>query len=389
MRKAWVFLVVLAMVALSMPVFADDAAAPAGPTVKFSMSAFWWLNIDPNLAGGLTGETANSGSQRVWPTADVAFDPNNTLEIGLRIPNGTSNIAPTGFDLAGSLWHFMWTSDLTGAMGLKDSPVDVKVTIGLMDSVLTNWWYDNNGWEWEYGAASKTPGTNWDAQLVTINGDSNFLGYGLAVGVGPVILHWVNDFSLKNTLVGAEASVMGLGVYVAYGVYDGVGNGVGDLSIEAKYDVPQMGDLTLKPSAFFRDQVYDGGNWVGGLDVTVGYTSMFKVIVGATTTNTFSLEHYSATFHVMPLDPADLWLGLYLDGATPDSAPLQAVDIGASYKFGAFKLIVGYVIGGADQTKDTTGTSKINPDAGNFVTLGNDNVGRIANGFYVGSAISF
>ena len=311
MRKAWVFLIVLAMVALSVPVFADDAMAAAGPTVKFSMSAFWWLNIDPNLAGGLTGETANSGSQRVWPTADVAFDPNNTMEIGLRIPNGSANVPGTGFDLAGSLWHFMWTSDLTGAMGMKDSPVDVKVTIGLMDSVLTNWWYDNNGWEWEYGAVGAKPGNNWDAQLVTINGDSNFLGYGLAVGIGPVILHWVNDFSLQNTLVGAEANVAGLGLYAAYGVYDNVGNGGGNLAIEAKYDVPQMGDLSLKPSAFFRDQVYTNGNWVVGLDVTVKYTAMFWAVVGATTTNQNTLQHYSATLHVDPVSPADIYLGFY------------------------------------------------------------------------------
>src|SRR5208283_2565451 len=122
MRKAWVFLIVLAVVALSVPVFADEAAMAPGPTVKFSMLGFWWLNVDPNLSGGLTGETTNSGSQRVWPTMDVTF-----------------------------------------------------------------------------------------------NADNNFLGYGLAVGIGPVILHWVNDFSLQNTLVGAEASMMGFGAFVSYG----------------------------------------------------------------------------------------------------------------------------------------------------------------------------
>ena len=34
----------------------------------------------------------------------------------------------------------MWTSDLTGAMGMKGLR-RCQVTIGLIDSVLTNWWY--------------------------------------------------------------------------------------------------------------------------------------------------------------------------------------------------------------------------------------------------------
>jgi len=433
MRKTWIFLIVLALLAFSVPVFADGPAAPAGPTVKFAMTGFWWANYDPSVTAGNNAWVA-SGMQRVWPTADIAFDPNNTLEIALRLPGITGLSTETNFGIASvnhpatgvptidstslwgdsplvgnqwalsnSLWHFMWTSDLTAAAGMKDSPVDVKFSVGIMDSVLTNWWYDNNGWEWEYGAASKTPGTNWDAQLVTINADSNFIGYNFAIGVGPVIFHWVNDYSFQNTLVGAEASVMGLGVFVAYGVYNGASAGDGTLAIEAKYDVPQISDITLKPSLFFRDDV-SGVNWVFGGDLTVGY-QMFKLIVGATTTNLNALEHYSATFHVLPTSPADIWIGAYLDGATPDNAPLQAVDIGASYTFGAFKFIVGWVVGGADQVKayytgltrpnTNTGTQFAqanNPNGGitgNNVTLGNDNVGAVRNGFYFGSAISF
>ena len=117
---------------------------------------------------------------------------------------------------------------------------------------------------------------------------------------------------------------------------------------------------------------------------------MFWAVVGATTTNQNTLQHYSATLHVDPVSPADIYLGFYMDGSSSNA--LQAVDIGASYKFGAFKLIVGYVVGGTDQTNSTVGGpvgGKLNNDGGNFVTLGNDNVGRIANGFYIGSAIAF
>jgi len=304
-------------------------------------------------------------------------------------------------DFQGSLWHFMWTSDLTGSMGMKDSPVDVKVTIGQMDSVLTNWWYDNNGWEWEYGAWSKSVGNNWDAGLITINGDSNFLGYGLAVGAGPVIFHFVQDFQWRNTLVGAEASVMGLGLYVAYGNYtDGgyatgagtnyIGASTNNIAIEAKYDVPQFSGITLKPSVFFRDAIAPS-NWALGADVTIGY-QIYSLIVGATTTSTYSLQHYSATLFINPVDVAQLWIAAYLDGSTPDNAPLQGVDIGASYKFGAFKLMVGWFIAGADQLNPGSisgGYYVSNTNGGNNVTLANDNVGHVRNGLYFGSGINF
>jgi len=401
MKKAWIFLIVVVMLALSVPVFAD------GPTVKFSMLGFWWANVDPSITATGVANTINGGYQRVWPTADVAFDANNTLEIALRFgaqPNVASfqNTPPsaygtnTGMNLAGSLWHFMWTSDLTKSAGMGDLPVDVKVTIGLLDSVLTNWWYDNNGWEWEYGGwngGTQTVGNNWDAQLITINGDSNFLGYHVAVGVGPIILHWVNDFGLQNTLVGAEGSYMGLGVFVSYGYYNANPYGTNNVAIEAKYAVPQMGDITLTPSAFFRDSLQPA-HYVFGGDLTIGY-QMFKLIVGATSTDFNSLAHYSGTLFITPADPAQLWIAAYLDGATPDSAPPQAIDIGASYKFGAFKLMVGWVVGGNDQVKGAVqplvdaGVGAAQYNAGNNVTLGNDNVGRIRNGLYFGSGINF
>jgi len=430
MKKAWIFLIVVALLTLSVPLFAD------GPTVKFSMLGFWWANYDPSVSAAGSNAWIASGQQRVWPTADIVFDANNTLELALRTPRITgldtpqiqavyaalvpSYTPPTStpnyilwgsspnvgnqWDFANSIWHFMWTSDLSKAAGVGDLPVDVKLTIGIQDAVLTNWWYDNNGWEWEYGGPSKTPGTNWDSKLITINADSNFIGYHWMVGAGPITLHWVNDFSFQNTLLGAEASYMGAGVFVAYGIYNGAAAGNGDLAIEAKYDVPDMNGITLKPSIFFRDSVSaNPASWVFGGDLTVGY-QIFKLILGATSTSSNSLAHYSGTLFLNPNDVAQLWIAAYLDGATPDNAPLQGVDIGATYKFGAFKFIVGWFIAGADQTNNyvsyagvpntNTGmqfgqaNSQGSP-VGNNVTLGNDNVGAVRNGLYFGSAINF
>jgi len=402
MKKAWIFLIVVALLTLSVPLFAD------GPTVKFSMLGFWWANYDPSVTAAGANSWMAGGYQRVWPTADVAFDANNTLEIGLRFHsdaitkavNENAGGMPT-MDLADSLWHFMWTSDLTKSAGMTDLPVDVKVTIGLMDSVLTNWWYDNNGWEWEYGGwnaksgSGQTPGTNWDSQLVTINADSAFLGYGLAVGAGPLTFHWVNDFQMQNTLLGVEGAYMGFAAFVSYGIYTGSAYGNSNLAIEAKYDVPEMNGIKLTPSAFYRSAL-QYSHYVFGGDLTVGY-QMFKLIVGATSTDFNSLAHYSGTLFINPSDPAQLWIGAYLDGSTylGASGGLQAVDIGASYKFGAFKLIVGWVVGGNDQVKGPVqslvdaGTQAAQYNAGNNVTLGNDNVGGIRNGLYFGSAINF
>jgi len=405
MKKAWIFLIVLALLALSVPVFAD------GPTVSYHMQGYWWLNVDPTIS--TQPSTINSGAERMWPTLDVAFDANNTMEIGLRLWNGTvsntanaftnvigpqgSLVAVTGAtslvpvdQLGNSLWHWMWTSDLTKAAGLGDIPVDVKLSIGLQDVILDAFWYDNNGWEYEYGGWSKVPGSNWDSGLITVNSDSNFLGYHWAVAIGPVTFDEVNDFLLQNTLVDATVAYMGVGFGIAYGYYGteaGFGASQSNLNIEAKYDVPQFSGITLKPSIFFRDAV-SPSNWVFGGDLTIAYT-MFKLIVGATTTSTYALQHYSATLLVAPVAPASIFIAAYLDGATPDSAPLQAVNIGGSYMFGAFKLYLGWLIGGKDQL----GQNNANGSAGdgNNVTLGptDDAVGAIRNGFYFGSGINF
>jgi len=365
--------------------------------VKFSGTFVWLGNYDPSITAAGVSPGANSGAERVWPTADIAMDPNNTLEIGLRL-NHTNTTDGTIADMIGdaseindSLWHFMWTSDLTKAAGLTNGPVDISLTIGLMDVVLTNWWYDNNGWEWEYGGWSKTPGRQWDAGLITINQDSQYLGYELNVGFGPVILHWAADFAFQNELLGAEASVMGLGVFVSYAYYgneESFGGSQDEVNIEAKYDADLGGGFKLKPSLFFRDGMQPA-NWVFGVDLGVVY-QMFELVLGGTTTSDESLQHYSATIIINPTDLAQIFVGAYFDGATPDNAPLQAVDIGATYKFGACKLAVGWVVGGADQTNNTADNQALDTNGGNNVTIMNDDTtGGIRDGLYFGTDISF
>jgi len=389
MKKAWIFLIVAALLAFSAPLFADV-------TAKFSMLGFWWANYDPSVTSSNNPWMAG-GAQRVWPTADIMFDANNTFEIAFRVPNGSATNPITTNPLTetaeGSLWHLMWTSDLTKAAGMGDLPVDVKVTFGMNDIIFGNFWYDNNGWEYEYGgwngkAGANTPGSNWYSELVTINGDSNVVAMNWAIAAGPITFHYAANLQLDDNAIGVEASYMGFGLYAAYDVNDDQSYGESIASIEAKYDVPEFSGITLKPSIFYRNAIA-AQHWVFGGDLTIGY-QMFKLVVGATTTDQNSLAHYSATIYVAPVDPAKLWIGAYLDGATPDSAPLQAVDIGASYKFGAFKLIVGWVVGGTDQTNNTAGNQKLDANAGNNVTLGDpaDNVGGVRNGLYFGTSIN-
>jgi len=392
MKKAWILLIVAALLALSVPVFAQTAAAapaPTFPSAKFSMTAYWWGNYDPSVTAAGANSWMAGGSQRVWPTADIMFDANNTLEVALRIPGQVTMLAE------GSLWHFMWTSDLTKAAGFGDLPVDVKVTFGMNDIIFGNFWYDNNGWEYEYGGwngkAVQTPGSNWFSQLVTIKSDSNVVAMNWAIAAGPVTLHYASDLQFGDNLIGAEVAYMGAGIFAAYGSNTGSPYGNSNVSIEAKYDVPDLSGISLKPSIFFRDAL-QFSHYVFGGDLTVGY-QIFKLIVGATSTDFNSLAHYSGTLLLPPIDPAQLWIAAYLDGASPDSAPLQAIDIGASYKFGVAKFIIGWVIGGKDQTGNTAGIQTLDnnvpPGAtgANNVTLGNDNVGGIRNGFYFGTAI--
>jgi len=401
MKKAWIFLIVAAFLALGVPLFAQQAAAPAGPTVTFSGTFVWLGNYDPSITATGVAPTANGGAERIWPTADIHMDANNTLEVGLRLANGSNSNGSTAalinnsIPLAASLWHFDWTSDLTKAAGMTNGPVDISLTIGLMDVVLTNWWYDNNGWEWEYGGWSKTPGRQWDSGLITINGDSNYLGYELNVGFAPVTLHYAADFSEEDQLIGAEASYMGLGIFVAYAYYgnqglaSSYGATSGEFNVEAKYDVPALGPgIKLTPSVFFRDAI-SPANWVFGVDLSVGY-QIVKVVLGATSTSDESLQHYSATLILSPTDLAQIFVGAYLDGATTDSAPLQAIDIGATYKFGQFKLAVGWVVGGTDQTGNNADNQALDTNGGNNVTIMNDDTtGGIRDGLYFGTDISF
>ena len=200
-------------------------------------------------------------------------------------------------------------------------------------------------------AWSKVTGNNWDAGLVTINADSNFLGYGLAVGIGPVILHWVNDFGLQNTLVGAEASVMGLGLSSAYGNTATTPLNYGPATsdrpepnkpcqIEAKLRCAELMLSPLTLEWFFG--AICRSEWAFGGDLTVGY-QMFKFVLGATTTSTYVTAAllWDAMDHRRRTSASTSGSRAYMDGAPPAASALQAVDIGATYEFGTFKLIVG------------------------------------------------
>jgi hypothetical protein len=397
MKKAWIFLIVAAFLAFSVPVFAQQMAAPAGPTVTFSGTFVWLGNYDPSITAAGVPPTANGGATRIWPTADIHMDPNNTLEIGLRLSNGeltngsVADLIGNMNTINGSLWHFDWTSDLTKAAGMTNGPVDISLTIGLMDTVFTDWWYDNNGWEWEYGGWSKAVGNNWDAGLTTINEDSNYMGWQLNVKGGPLTFEWASDFALQNEIIGVDAEFMGAGVFVSYAYYGNemsYGSTQSEFNVEAKYEADLPMGLKLKPSIFFRDAL-NPANWVFGVDFGIVF-QMFELVLGGTTTSDETLQHYSATVIVNATDMAQVFVGAYFDGSTPDSAPLQAIDIGATYKFGSCTLAVGWVVGGSDQTNNTADNQKLDTNGGNNVTImNNDTTGGIRDGLYFGTNISF
>jgi hypothetical protein len=335
----------------------------------------WFGNYDFDTSPA----TVNAGDVRGRVKLDTMVDKFNEIYVELRSEGVFSDT--NDFYLK----NFKLVTDLTGALGLN-LPFTAKLTFGLFDTYFTGWWYaDSTGWDFYYGGPNPstgglaTSGANWSNGLVWAN-QLNVGALQFDVGVGPVTLHYYNDLAFNTLLAGADATIGPLGLWLAWGVYDTKDFSDSDLSLEAKFGLPEMAGFKLNVYPFFRfffgTPVPPAGDhlstpFTAGLSAAVDFT-MFHLGLGVQGDAQAIIDHFFGELSIAPVTGAKLWVNGYFDTHLTSSI-LTGIDIGASYKFGAANLMVAYLIGGTDRL---------------LVPLYNDNP-QYRNGLYLGADCSF
>jgi hypothetical protein len=341
MRKTLILLVALAVIGTA--AFAD------APT--FSGEYTW--------KGNWNADASTAGAVRERVNFDLKVDKFNELNVQFRFENlptslqtaiyttkatATTNeyyATPISAYLGNTLQNFKLITDSGGALGL---PVGVKLTTGYFDTYFTNWtYYSQSGYEFYYTGA-----VGWNNKLVYL-GQQVAGAAQLDIAAGPVNVHYVQGLDFKNTLIGADASFAGIGVYLAYGAY-AVGNngfGKGDLSVELSYGLPEMAGFKASVAPYFRYGLADS-SYTYGLSLGADY-SIVHFAAGLQGDNVKALNNIVADLYVKPIDGLKAGASVYMSQALTTPG-LEGVDINASYAFGAAKVVLGYVVAGTDKS---------------------------------------
>lgn len=331
MKRAWILLISLALLAVAIPTFAD------GPTTTIKGDFVWTANWDTASVGQAT---------QARLSFDTFIDKNNEVFIQLRGDGDTANWGTDGFK---NLYNFKVTSDLTKTMGM-DLPVDVKLTAGFFDTYFTGWTgSESNAWDFYM-----TGNQGWSAKLVNFGMVSQG-AVQFDVGAGPVNFHLYTDLLFKTLGIGVDGSFSGLAFWASYGDYNLASAGKGDVSIEAKYSLPKMGDLSASANLVFRYGLGDS-LFFSALGAAADY-SIFHAALGASFSSTglasygktgSGLDHAFVEAAIAPVANTKLQVVADLD-MNQATSPLTGIDINGAYNFGATKLQLGYVVGGADK----------------------------------------
>jgi hypothetical protein len=369
--------ILLALVLLATTAFALDVT---------TVGRFTWFGNWNSMDQKLPMSSGDISYGRIgW---DLKVDDFNTVNVRLRA-EGITDWGVSDFYLK----NFKLVTDITGALGL-DLPITVKSTVGLFDTYFTGWWYASmSGWEHYYGGANAldadtgefTTGMTWSNMLVNA-GQVHQGAVQLDVGVmEKVTLHGYTDLTGRYVMLGADAAFGPAALWVAYGA-EGEWFGKGDLSIEAKVDLPEFVEgLTIGVYPYFRlgfDKVVPIGftaketPFTWGVGLGTGY-KIFHLAAGVQGDNVAALDHMIFEASVVPIEAAKVWVSAFVDTNSGKADSLMAIDIAGSYNLGAAKVILGYIIGGK-----ALGTSNFS------LPLYGDNA-WYSNGFYFGFDCSF
>ena len=302
MKKLLVLLVVLAMVAITSPLYAGDNVTIGGE--------FMYTKDSTSVDGTFTKAELNISSM----VGDY-----NTVKLELDSEGGdwASVVAVDDFRLQ---------TDIFGALGL-DLPVTLNTTIGFFDTYFTGWKYVSySGWDFYYGDWTISGNSLGPVDLGAMQAD---------IGVGPVTISYASDMEFQTLRFGASGGFGPVGFYASFGApSSAIGNGA--FNVMADYS-GSFGDLSLYVPVHFGYDLASSGLWLGG-GVKVEYTSLVHFAVGfdyATDSTKMVADLFSNPI-------ADLGIGVsaYMDFAATDV--FSGLDAYVNYMFGSSKFQVGY-----------------------------------------------
>jgi hypothetical protein len=321
MKKLLVLLVVLAMVAITSPLYAGDNVTVGGE--------FFYLKDSANVDGSFAKAELNISSM----VGDY-----NTVKLELDSEGGdwADNVAVDDFRLQ---------TDIFGALGL-DLPVTLNTTIGYFDTYFTGWKYVSySGWDFYYGDWTISGNSLGPVALGAMQAD---------IGIGPVTVSYASDMEFQTLRFGVSGGFGPVGFYASFGAPSSA-IGSGAFNVMADYS-GSFGDLSLYVPVHFGYNLDGGGLWLGG-GVAVDYTSLVHFAVGfdyATDSTKMVADLFSNPI-------ADLGIGVsaYMDFAATDV--FSGLDAYVNYMFGASKFQVGYAYAPAGTTipivADTAGAN--------------------------------
>jgi hypothetical protein len=305
MKKLLVLLVVLAMVAITSPLYAGDNVTVGGE--------FFYLKDSANVNGTFAKAELNISSM----VGDY-----NTVKLELDSEGGdwADNVAVDDFRLQ---------TDIFGALGL-DLPVTLNTTIGYFDAYFTGWKYVSySGWDFYYANWPVTGNALGPVALGAMQAD---------IGIGPVTVSYGSDMEFQTLRFAASGGFGPVGFYATFGAPSSA-LGDGAFCVQVDYS-GSFGDLALYVPAHIG---YDlsAASLVWGAGVKVDYTSMVHFAAGLQGQTGNMLDHIVFDLSSNPI--ADLGVGVsaYLQLSAADA--FSGLDVYVNYMFGASKFQVGYV----------------------------------------------
>jgi len=310
MKKLLVLLVVLAIVAITSPLYAGDNVTVGGE--------FMYTKDSANVDGTFTKAELNISSM-VGDYSTVSLELDN------------AEAAP--FSDGVLIDDFRLETDIFGALML-DIPVTLKTTVGYFDDYFTGWKYvSHSGWDFYYGNWTISGNALGPVALGAIHAD---------IGVGPVTISYASDFEFQSLRFGASGSFGPVGFYASFGAPSAaIGNGV--INVQADYS-GSFGDLSLYVPVHFGYGLEFGDLWLGG-GAAVDYTSLVHLAVGFDYATAGGAGVADSTKLVVDLSSKpwmDLGVGIsaYMDFAAADA--FTGLDAHVNYMFGATTFQVGY-----------------------------------------------
>jgi len=343
MKKLLVLFVALGMLVAALPLMAISIAAQG-----LDVAGEFWIfgNYDFTDPATATSMVSKAEMNFVYKMDDF-----NTVKLELDSEGAAWTAGPNV-----QIDDFRIISDLGGAFKL---PVKITATFGYFDTYFTDWSYVSmSGWEFYY---------DWPNLLATDGPDSDF-AWQLDVGVGPVTLHWWNDYLFERMMLGVSGGFGPVTGWITFQDTFAEGIGEGILGLEAKY-AGKFGDLGLTVPAFFRYNL-DSSAFTWGAGVGVDY-SIVHFAAGIEGDDVDALDNMVFDVSVAPMEGFKAAVSAYFNLNSANAFTGLAIELRKSV--GALTAVLGYVVGGED---------------GTAIPLYDDNP-AYANGLYCGVAISY